>query len=97
MFGAIFASELHASLGQAELGFLVNTVPAAVKGLPPLAHQEYIDAVMAALRPVFLVAASIGALGFVLAIFLQEVELRDAAPAQGMAESLAMPRDANSS
>jgi MFS family permease len=97
LFGAIFASELHARLEQAELGFLVNTVPAAVKGLPPLAHQEYIDAVMAALRPVFLVAASIGALGFVLAIFLQEVELRDAAPAQGMAESLAMPRDANSS
>src|SRR6516165_8653740 len=97
LFGAIFASELQASLGQAELGFLVNTVPAAIKGLPPLAHQEYIDAVMAALRPVFLVAASIGALGFVLAIFLQEVELRDAAPAQGMAESLAMPRDANSS
>jgi hypothetical protein len=97
LFGAIFAGELHARLGQAELGFLVNTVPAAVKGLPPLAHQEYIDAVMAALRPVFLVAASIGALGFVLAIFLQEVELRDAAPAQGMAESLAMPRDANPS
>jgi MFS family permease len=98
LFGAIFAGELHASLGQAELGFLVNTVPAAIKGLPPLAHQEYIDAVMAALRPVFLVAASIGALGFVLAIFLQEVELRDAAPAaQDIAEGVAMPRDANSS
>jgi EmrB/QacA subfamily drug resistance transporter len=96
LFGAIFAAELHAKLGQAELGFLVNTVPAAVKGLPPLAHQEYIHAVMAALRPVFVVAASIGALGFVLAIFLHEVELRDAAPAQGMAESLAMPRVANS-
>jgi len=52
--------------------------------------------VMAALRPVFVVAACIGALGFVLTIFLHEIELRDTAPAEGMAESLAMPRDATS-
>jgi hypothetical protein len=51
---------------------------------------------MAALRPVFVVAACIGALGFVLTLFLHEIELRDTAPAEGLAESFAMPRDATS-
>jgi EmrB/QacA subfamily drug resistance transporter len=96
LFGAIFASGLHASLGPAGMDFLTNAVPAAVQDLPPVLHQQYIDAVMAALRPVFVVAACIGALGFVLTIFLHEIELRDTAPAEGMAESLAMPRDATS-
>jgi hypothetical protein len=34
-------------------------------------HQEYITAVMAALRPVFLAAAGISALGFVLTFQFQ--------------------------
>jgi len=96
LFGGIFASGLHASLGPAGMDFLTTAVPAAVQGLPPVMHQEYIDAVMAALRPVFGVAACIGALGFLLAIFLHEIELRDTAPAEGLAESFAMPRDATS-
>ncbi|HEY7245938.1 MAG TPA: MDR family MFS transporter [Xanthobacteraceae bacterium] len=96
LFGAIFASGLHAGLGPQGMDFLTGAVPAAVRGLPPVMHQEYIDAVMAALRPVFLVAACIGALGFVLTIFLYEIELRDTAPAEGLAESFAMPRDATS-
>jgi hypothetical protein len=75
------------------MDFLTNAVPAAVKGLPPAAHQQYVDAVMAALRPVFLVAAGIAALAFVLTTLLQEIELRDSAPAEGMTERLAMARD----
>jgi MFS family permease len=96
LFGAIFASGLRATLGPEGLDFLTNAVPAAVSGLPPVMHQEYIDAVMAALRPVFVVAACIAALGFALTIFLQEIELRDTSPAEGLAESFAMPRDATS-
>jgi EmrB/QacA subfamily drug resistance transporter len=96
LFGAIFASGLHTRLGPQGMDFLSSAVPAAVQGLPPVMHQEYIDAVMAALRPVFVLAACIGALGFVLTIFLHEIELRDAAPAEGLAESFAMPRDATS-
>jgi EmrB/QacA subfamily drug resistance transporter len=96
LFGAIFAAGLRARLGPEGLDFLTNAVPAAVRGLPPVMQQEYIDAVMAALRPVFVAATCIAALGFVLTIFLQEIELRDTAPAEGLAESFAMPRDATS-
>jgi MFS family permease len=96
LFGAIFASGLHTRLGPAGMEFLTNAVPAVVQGLPPVLHQEYIHAVTAALRPVFTVAACIGALGFVLTMFLHEIELRDSAPAEGMADGFAMPRDANS-
>jgi MFS family permease len=95
-FGALFASGLHASLGPEGMDFFTGAVPAAVRDLPPAMQQEYSEAVMAALRPVFVVAACIAALGFVLAIFLHEVELRDSAPAEGLAESFAMPRDATS-
>jgi hypothetical protein len=42
------------------------------------------------------VAACIGAVSFVLTTFLQEIELRDTAAAEGLAESFAMPRDATS-
>ena len=96
LFGAIFASGLRARLGPEGIDFLISAVPAAVQGLPPVMHQEYIDAVMAALRPVFMVAACIGALGSVLTLFLHEIELGDTAPAEGLAESFAMPRDATS-
>jgi EmrB/QacA subfamily drug resistance transporter len=96
LFGAIFAGGLRARLGPEGLDFLTNAVPAAVRGLPPVMQREYLDAVMAALWPVFIVAACIAAFGFVLTIFLHEIELRDTAPAEGLAESFAMPRDASS-
>jgi hypothetical protein len=51
---------------------------------------------MGALRPVFVVATCIAALGFVLTLFLHETELGDTAPAEGLGESSAMPRDATS-
>jgi len=96
VFGAIFASGLHARLGPAGMDFLSNAVPSAVQGLPPELHRDYIAAVMAALQPVFISAACVGALGFALTWLLHEVELRAAAAADGMAESFAMPRDATS-
>ena len=70
---------------------LTNAGPATLQALPPVAHQEYIAALVAALRPVFLVAASIGALGFALTLFLQEIELRDSTPAEANAETIATP------
>src|SRR4029453_4497485 len=76
--------------------FLSTVIPSAVRGLPPQLHAEYIAAVMAALRPVFVAAAAISALGFALAWLLRESPLREGAPAEGMGESFAMPRDATS-
>ncbi|HYY36913.1 MAG TPA: MFS transporter [Xanthobacteraceae bacterium] len=96
LFGAIFANRLHAQLAAPGMDFLATVLPSAVKGLPPNLHEEYITAVMAALRPVFLVAAAISALGFALAWMLREYPLREGAPAEGMGESFAMPRDATS-
>jgi EmrB/QacA subfamily drug resistance transporter len=96
LFGAIFANRLHAQLAGPGMDFLATVIPSAVKGLPPNLHEEYITAVMAALRPVFLVAAVISAVGFALAWMLREYPLREGAPAEGMGESFAMPRDATS-
>ncbi|HEY7664377.1 MAG TPA: MDR family MFS transporter [Xanthobacteraceae bacterium] len=96
LFGAIFAHRLHAQLAGPGMEFLATIIPAAVRGLPPTMHQEYIGAVMAALHPVFLVAAAISALGFALTWLLRETPLRAGAAAEGMGESFAMPRDATS-
>src|SRR5207244_543448 len=94
LFGAIFANRLHAQLAGPGMEFLASVIPSAVRGLPPNLHEEYITAVMLALRPVFLAAAAISALGFALTWMLREYPLREGAPAEGMGESFAMPRDA---
>jgi EmrB/QacA subfamily drug resistance transporter len=94
--GAIFANRLHAQLAGPGMDFLATILPSAAKGLPPELHEEYITAVMLALRPVFLVAAAISAVGFALTFMLREYPLREGAPAEGMGESFAMPRDATS-
>jgi len=96
LFGAIFANRLHAQLAGPGMDFLATIIPAAARGLPPDIHQEYITAVMTALQPVFLAAAGISALGFALTWLLREHPLREGAPAEGMGESFAMPRDATS-
>ena len=95
LFGAIFANGLHAQLAGPGMEFLSAVIPAAVQGLPPNLHQEYVTAVMAALRPVFVVATAIAAVGFVVTWLLRESPLREAAP-EGLGESFAMPRDATS-
>src|SRR5215470_6427809 len=95
LFGAIFANQLHAQLGPG-MDFLAGAIPAATRGLPPVLHQEYITAVMAALRPVFVAAVSISALGFLLTFMLRELPLREGAIPEGLGESFAMPRDATS-
>src|SRR5262249_51743763 len=70
LFGAIFANRLHAQLAGPGMDFLATVIPATARGLPPDLHQEYITAVMAALRPVFVAAAGISALGFALSWLL---------------------------
>jgi EmrB/QacA subfamily drug resistance transporter len=96
LFGAIFANRLHAELAGPGMDFLATAIPAAVRGLPPVLHEEYITAVMAALRPVFLTAVATSAVGFGLAFLLREMPLREGAADEGVGESFAMPRDATS-
>ena len=96
LFGAIFANLLHAQLAGPGMDFLATVIPSAIKGLPPNLHEEYVAAVMAALRPVFVAAAGISALGFALTWLLREIPLREGEAAEGLGESFAMPRDATS-
>jgi EmrB/QacA subfamily drug resistance transporter len=53
--------------------------PGAIKDLPAAIHDPYVHAFAAALRPVFLVAASVAILAFVLSWFLREIPLRQGA------------------
>ncbi len=96
LFGAIFANLLHAQLAGPGMDFLATVIPAGIKGLPENLHAEYIAAVMAALRPVFVAAACISALGFALTWLLRETPLREGEATEGLGESFAMPRDASS-
>jgi EmrB/QacA subfamily drug resistance transporter len=96
IFGAIFAATLGtrlargmpggvASLGGAGFG------PREIAALPPAQHAFYIAAFTASLSMVFITAAGIALLGFVLAWFIPELPLResvapDVGPLPGDAE-----------
>jgi DNA-binding MarR family transcriptional regulator len=98
-FGAIFAHGLARELpnvAPAGTDTMSAVNPMALQNLTPAARAPYLDAVMVALHPVFLLAAGVAALGFVLTWLLREVPLRSTAPAEGIGEAFAMPRDATS-
>jgi EmrB/QacA subfamily drug resistance transporter len=99
LFGAIFANRLHTELAQ-RLGLNVHvpstTSPAAVRALPPPVHDSYVHAVTAALSPIFLVAAVICVVAFVLALLLPDVPLRQTSAAEGIGETFATPSHTDS-
>ena len=70
--------------------------PAQIDALPPAIRDPYVAAWAAALRPIFLIAAAIAALGFVLTWFLDELPLRETVADQGIGDTFASPRDATS-
>jgi EmrB/QacA subfamily drug resistance transporter len=97
LFGAIFATDLAANLASSlPNGGAIAADPAAIQALPAGIKAFYLDAFAAALHPVFVLAAAVAALAFVLAWFLTEVPLRGPARAEGIGESFAMPREATS-
>ncbi len=99
IFGAIFASRLAVHLASALPPGVhppAAASPELVEQLPPAIHEDYIGAFAASLRPVFAAAAGISFLGFLLSWLLREVPLRKSAAAEGVAESFAMPREAES-
>jgi EmrB/QacA subfamily drug resistance transporter len=98
-FGAIFSNRLGTELAArlpaaAHVPTAAN--PAVVRSLPAAVHTPYVTAFAASLRPVFLVAATVALVAFVLAWLLPEVTLRTTARAEGVGESFASPRDGNS-
>ena len=101
IFGAIFANELASNL-RAKLppGAAANVPPhlgpSQIDSLPPALHEPFIEAYAAAIRPIFLIAAGIAVLGFVLTWFLEERPLRETIADQGLGDSFAAPRDITS-
>jgi len=98
-FGAIFANGLAANLAAGlphGAKMITATDATAVAQLSPELRSIYLESFMAALQPVFVIGAGIALLAFGLAWLLKEVPLREAARAEDIGESFAMPRDATS-
>jgi DNA-binding MarR family transcriptional regulator len=99
LFGAIFTNRLQTELAQrlpASTHLPSTTSPATIRALPPGVHDSYVHALTAALSPVFLVAAIISSVAFVLALLLPDVPLRQTSAAEGIGEAFASPRDGDS-
>jgi Major Facilitator Superfamily len=104
VFGTIFTSRLRAELHDVvsgPLGALIarggRLTGAQVASMPAVARRAYESAYVHALRPVFLVAAGVGALGFVLSLRLRERPLRDTASTSGgLDDALAAPKSPSS-
>jgi EmrB/QacA subfamily drug resistance transporter len=95
VLGAIFSGRLSAELPGASGGGGVN--PAQIDRLPTAQHDAYIAAFTNALHVVFLVAAAVVVVAFVLSWFIQERPLRaTVATSTGVGESFAAPGDTDS-
>ena len=101
IFGAIFANKLASELAGRLPADVAAQLPAhlgpsQVDGLPPAIRDPYIEAYAAAIRPIFLIAAAIAAVGFGVTWLLQERPLRETVADQGIGDSFAAPREATS-
>jgi EmrB/QacA subfamily drug resistance transporter len=77
IFGAIFANRLHGELVSRGIHTASKTAsPAAIRRLPPAARNAYADAIASALHPVFLVAAGVSVVAFLLTWLFRETPLR---------------------
>jgi EmrB/QacA subfamily drug resistance transporter len=98
VFGAIFANQLASNLASkipagAQLPAAPN--PAALKQLPGAIHTAYITAVADALQPVFLAAAGIAVVAFLLTWLLREVPLKATIQAPDIGDGFHAARDDN--
>jgi EmrB/QacA subfamily drug resistance transporter len=105
ILGSIFSnrltSELASSLPQGATqglsGGIGSANPAALAKLPAPIHTAYIQAFTNALSTVFVVAAAVAAVAFLLSWALKQLPLRESiASASGVGESFAMPKQTDS-
>jgi EmrB/QacA subfamily drug resistance transporter len=100
VFGAIFTSRLRDVLPSGAGGAVeggTRLTGQQVRHLPPAARSVYEHAYVHALRPVFLVAAGVVFVGFLISWRLEERPLRGAAStSRGLEDSLAAPRSSSS-
>jgi hypothetical protein len=96
IFGAIFANRWAAELAaRMPRGIHVPAAanPSIVHRLPEAVRLPYIESFTAALEPVFIAASGFAVVAFLLTWLLREVPLRATAPAEGIGESFASPRE----
>jgi EmrB/QacA subfamily drug resistance transporter len=94
IFGAVFANRLaHELASRLPVGFHAPKVanPTIVRHLPPAIHKPYLEAFSVSLHPVFLMAAGIAFLAFVLTWLLSEVPLRDKTRFEAAGDALPAP------
>jgi EmrB/QacA subfamily drug resistance transporter len=103
ILGAIFANrladELASHLGNAPgaAGLAGGTVnPDQIKALPADVHDRYVTAFTDSLSTVFLIAAAVVALAFVLSLFLQERPLRQTISDRDVGDAFPPPRSPDS-
>ena len=104
VFGTVFSTHLRSQLRGALSGPLSHQVSgggrltgAQVLRLPTPVRHAYQHAYVHSLRPVFVMAAGVAALGFALSLLLEQRPLREAAAAStGLDDSLAAPRASDS-
>ncbi len=104
MLGSIFANRLSAELASAlprsaggSLGTGSSLNTAALKKLPPQVHEAYLTAFTNALSTVFIVAACVAAVAFLLSWLIEQRELRETVTAStGIGESFAAPKPTDS-
>lgn len=92
VFGAIFSAALSSHLARAALPAGVtggNVSPQHIAALPPAARAAYVTAFADSIQTVFLVAAPIGIIAFLITLLLPDVQLRTRVHGDG--ESAAAP------
>ncbi|MCC6919497.1 MAG: MFS transporter [Alphaproteobacteria bacterium] len=96
LFGALFAMLLHQGLagGPAALLDPSKLNPMAIRALPSAQHDAYLAAFSEALHVVFLSAAGLAALGFLLSWLQPHQTLRDKPhPIEDIGDDMGMPTD----
>jgi MFS family permease len=101
IFGAIFANQLSSHLAAKLPPGAAGSLPAhlgpqQIDQLPPAIRDPYVAAYSASLKPVFLIAGVVAALGFLVTWLLEERPLRRTVADQGLGDSFAAPRDPTS-
>ncbi len=87
------AAALHAAGGKLSTGALN---PKLIHHLPPQTRAAFIHAFTDSLTTVFLVAAGVTAVAFVLSFLLKQLPLRETVATAGVGEAFAAPRDGRS-
>jgi EmrB/QacA subfamily drug resistance transporter len=101
IFGAIFANQLASHLAaklpaDAAASLPAHLGPQQIDALPAAIRDPYVAAYAASLKPVFLIAGVIAAVGFLVTWLLEELPLRRTVADQGLGDSFAAPRDPTS-